>query len=131
MSASVQQIMRRDFIRADADESLESVRQTMRLAKLRHLPVMRGDELIGIVSYRDLIERLLDRSNRSDTSLDRAVLRPPLCVAPETPLRDAADSMCRYGLGCLPVVKSDELVGLITEIDLLRAAYQLPGLSPL
>ena len=53
--------------------------------------------------------------------------REPLCVvAPDTPLGEAADRMCRYGYR-LPArhEPAGELVGLVTETDLLRAAYGL------
>ena len=123
----VQQIMRRDFVCAEPEESLEAACQTMRLARLRHLLVTRGDALVGILSYRDALER----SKGCDSGRARigeAMRKEPLCVVgPDTPLGEAADRMCRYGYGCLPVVNGGQLVGLVTEIDLLRAAY---GLRP-
>ena len=57
------------------------------------------------------------------------MLDSPYVVTPETPLRVAASRMARLGIGCLPVVEPGEhggrLVGLVTESDLLRAAF--PG----
>jgi CBS domain-containing protein len=122
----VQQIMRRDFVCAGPDESLEAARQTMRLARLRHLPVTRGDALVGILSYRDLLERW-DRAVSGAASVGDAMRKAPLCVVgPEASLGDAAAWMCRYGYGCLPVTSNaGVLVGLVTETDLLRAAYGL------
>jgi len=121
----VQQIMRRDFVCAGPDEPLEAARQTMRLARLRHLLVTRGDALVGILSYRDLLERGL-RAAPDVTRVGDAMRRAPLAVVgPDTPLDEAADCMCRYGYGCLPVTSAGVLVGLVTETDLLRAAYGL------
>jgi CBS domain-containing protein len=123
---NVQQIMRRDFVRAEPDEPLEAARQTMRLARLRHLPVTRGDELVGILSYRDLLERW-DRAVAGAASVADAMRKAPLLVVgPEASLGEAAACMCRYGYGCLPVTSRDgALLGLVTETDLLRAAYGL------
>ena len=124
----MQQIMRRDFVCAAPEEPLEAACQTMRLARLRHLLVTRGDTLVGILSYRDVLERP-EGTDSGDACIGDAMRRDPLCVVgPDTPLGEAADRMCRYGYGCLPVVKGNgQLVGLVTEADLLRAAY---GLRP-
>jgi CBS domain-containing protein len=122
----VHQIMRRDFVRADPDESLEGARQTMRLARLRHLPVVRGDALVGILSYRDLLDRwhgIAADHVRVGDAMRRATVS---AVRPQASLSEAAARMCRYGYGCLPVTSdTGVLVGLVTETDLLRAAYGL------
>jgi CBS domain-containing membrane protein len=121
----VQQIMRRDFVCSAPEEPLEEARQTMRLARLRHMLVTRGDALVGILSYRDLLERL-DARVSSGACVGDAMQRAPLAVGPDASLGEAADRMCRYGYGCLPVVEGgDRLVGILTETDLLRAAYRL------
>jgi CBS domain-containing protein len=122
----VQQIMRRDFVRADSREPLEAARQTMRLARLRHLLVTHGDALVGILSYRDLLERPAHPGAHGVCVAD-AMRRAPLgVVGPDASLGEAADRMCRYGYGCLPVTSdSGALIGILTETDLLRAAYGL------
>jgi len=132
MGRSVVEIMRRDFVRTDVGESLESARQTMRLGRLRHLLVTRGDTLVGLLSYRDLLEAMLGSERRAhpDSTVADAMRPAPLwVVAPDASLGEAADCLCRYGLGCLPVTGlQGELLGLVTETDLLRAAYGLPRL---
>ena len=136
----IEHIMRRDFVIADPDESLEGARQTMRMAGLRHLLVIHGDRLVGILSYRDLLERLLTAQETdgnppagSAARVGDLMTRSPSFVTPGTPLSDAADRVCRHGFGCLPVLEdpvggpaeTGRLVGIVTERDLLRAAYRL------
>lgn len=124
--------MRRQFITASPDDSLAEVRQTMRLARLRHLIVERDGFLVGIVSYRDVLEDTLaqlgvDGTGCLDLSVERAMVPEPECVSIERSLGDVAALLWRTGKGCLPVVEPTEkgprLVGLVTETDLLRAAY--------
>jgi CBS domain-containing protein len=125
---TVREIMRRDFVHAAPEESLGSALQSMRLARLRHLPVVRGGALLGILSYRDLLEQLAlpDSAAGEHLQADDVMHEPPICVSPEDSLSDAADRMCRYRVGCLPVVdEGRRLLGLVTESDLLRAAYGL------
>jgi CBS domain-containing protein len=127
---TAREIMRRDFVHADPDESLLSVRQTMRLGRIRHLLVARHELLQGLLSYRDLIEAL---SGPEAAALRRArvadvMQQSPVTIVPESSLLEIAGQMCRYGFGCLPVVDVEgRLVGLVTESDLLRAAYGLPA----
>lgn len=126
----VKQIMRRDFVQADAEESLGGARETMRLGRIRHLLVTRGDALLGVLSYRDLLEWLLvdtPQQGRAERLRISDLMREkPACISPEATLAEAADRMCRYGYGCLPVTSdAGHLVGVLTETDLLRAAYGL------
>ena len=117
----VQQIMRRDFVHADMGEPLEAARQTMRLARLRHLPVTHGGALVGILSYRDLLERA--GSGGDGACVGNAMRRAPLgVVGPDASLCEAADRMCRYGYGCLLVTSGGALVGLVTRGDPERGA---------
>ncbi len=130
--------MRREFITVPAQEPLLEARRTMRLARLRHLLVVDNGMLVGIVSYRDLQDEVLDRAERHDTapwldplrstSVREAMVPAPYYVRPDTPADEAARRMLRLGLGCLPVCENGvgalRLVGLIAESDLLRAAWR-------
>ena len=124
----VRQIMRRDFIHAPPDESLTSARQTMRLGRLRHLLVTRDEMLLGVLSYRDVLDWI---TSAEPGAYERArvaeiMSSAPTCITPDATLLEAADRICRYRLGCLPVVNAEHrLVGVITEVDLLSAAYGL------
>jgi CBS domain-containing protein len=131
----VERIMRRNFVSADPEEMLTSALQTMRMARLRHLLVTRGDQLLGVLSYRELLEALLEEqlavSPPDPRRVEDAMRRSPAFVTPRTSLARAADRVCRYGLGCLPVLEppprgsseAGRLVGVLTETDLLRAVY--------
>lgn len=134
ISGSVGRIMRQSFVTAEPDEPLGDAGQTMRMARLRHLLVIQGSHLVGILSYREILESLLASAVGGPSAARRvgdAMRRTPAFATPGTSLADAADRMCRYGLGCLPVLEpapgapaeSGRLVGIVTEADLLRAAY--------
>ena len=133
----VRDVMRRDFIKVSGGETLLEALELMRLARLRHLTIENDGVLVGILSYRDLQDALLaggvlhgvpDASALRDTSVIEHITGAPFSIAPDAGLDEAAARMERLRVGCLPVVEQEEkgprVVGLLTEMDLLRAAYR-------
>ena len=107
----------------------------MRLGRIRHLPIVESSRLVGVLSHRDLMEGSLasvrdvsteDRiAHLHSTPIECVMRRDPWTVETDTPLREAAMRMLNLKIGCLPVVEpAGTVVGLITESDLLRAAYE-------
>ena len=106
---TVAAIMRRNFIAVNPEETLEEARQTMRMARLRHLLVTRDHLVVGILSYREILESLLARMEGLplDTATVGESMKPaPAFATTGTSLAEAADRMCRYGVGCLPVLEA-------------------------
>jgi acetoin utilization protein AcuB len=131
--ATVAELMRRHFISLTPDDSLLEAFQLMRLARLRVLPVVREGVLVGLLTYRDLNQAMLRELLGNTAPALEAILvgsvmdAPTVTVAPGARLVDAATSLCRTALGCLPVVEpgrdGPRLLGLVTESDLLRVAF--------
>lgn len=140
MSASEQtlgEIMRTQFVTLKPDERLDLADDVMKLGRIRHMPVLEGTQLAGIVSQRDLLAASLSRALEFEVPHRRSFLRSVsakevmardvVTATPETSLGEAARIMIRRKIGCLPVLDAEKaLVGLVTETDLLRAAYA-PG----
>jgi len=127
----VRDLMQRRVVRISADERLATAEDIMTLGSVRHLPVVRGGWLVGIVSERDLLRASLSSLSGFDRDERRAFLQsvevrrvmssPAVTTTPETPLRHAAALLAERKIGCLPVVdREGRLVGLVTETDLLR-----------
>jgi CBS domain-containing protein len=109
---------------------------------IRHVPVVRGPKLVGMVSHRDLI-RALARHPPGEASQPICVkdimTRDVETVAPDTSAQEAIEKLLDHRFGCLPVVDGQgDLVGIVTESDFLRLARMLlgehetrpPGLEP-
>jgi len=137
MAARVADLMRADFIVLRQEEVEYAADRLMRLARVRHLPVVEGGRLVGVLSHRDLRDAVVARLELAVPSeRQRMLLSQPvhglmrtdvIAVEPDCPLARAAELMLCYGIGFLPVVErngsGDRLVGILTESDLLRAAY--------
>ena len=69
-----------------------------------------------------------DQGNEGDkgtTPVKTIMGRDPVCVTPETSTLEAIDVMRKNGVSCLPVLKGEKLVGLVTEADFMPIAYDL------
>lgn len=131
---TVSEIMKTELATLAVDDHLDLVQDIMHLGRVRHMPVLEGGKLVGIVSSHDLLASSLTKclefepAHRRDflRSVDvREAMSPhPVTVTPETTLAAAARILCERRIRCLPVVREDDtLVGMVTETDFVRVAY--------
>lgn len=104
------------------DQTLERASHVMREHAIRHLPVLEGGALLGILSNRDvyLIETLRDVDPGSVT-VEEAMSAEPYSVAPDAPLVDVVRAMEEHKYGAAVVMRGRDVVGIFTTIDALRA----------
>jgi acetoin utilization protein AcuB len=104
------------------DAELATAVEMLEQHGVRHLPVLDGSKLVGIVSERDLavVESLVpDEWERY--LVGEAMTPEPYVVSPDTPLRDVARVMADHKYGCALVVETNgKLVGLFSTVDALR-----------
>jgi len=129
----VRDLMTSSVTTVGRNESLKSADEVMRLGRIRHLPVLDDDgALAGIVSQRDLflsgLLRALGYGSHAreraleDTLVKEAMKTEVVTTTPETLLRDAASVMLERKIGCLVVLLSGKIVGILTEADFVRLA---------
>jgi acetoin utilization protein AcuB len=133
----VQDVMQTKLVTVTPETTLpEAIRLTGQRG-VRHLPVLEGERLVGILSDRDLkramaspatsleaheLRYLLDHL-RVGEIMTRAVIR----IGPMFPIEDAARTMVMEKIGALPVTDGERLVGLVTETDVLRLFVRAMG----
>ena len=131
---TVADIMSPDPITLREEESLADIEDEMQRLGLRHLPVVDGKKLIGLVTHRDILRWSLNRFERDSlhqhldaerkhsTFVAAIMTRDVATVQPDTPLYDAAMLLLAHMYRCLPVTEEDgTLVGIVTEHDFTRA----------
>ena len=101
----------------------------------RHLPVVRGRQLVGVIAERDVKQyapSVLSGISADDynsiletTPISRVMARSPIAVRPDQSVLEAAKLLYTKRLGCLPVVQDSELVGIITTTDMLKVLAQI------
>jgi acetoin utilization protein AcuB len=114
----------------------DTVRKALRLLEdgdIRHLPIVEGKRLVGLVSDRDLreyrlplVEELDDPDYADDlleTPLSEVMSGDILCVEAGESLATGVDLMIEYGIGAIPVIDRDanELLGILSYVDVLKA----------
>jgi acetoin utilization protein AcuB len=108
------------------EQSLTVAHRMMRESRVRHLPVLEGGKLVGLVSQRDLhlIETLRD-VDPDKTSVKEAMTMDVYVTPPNTPLDEAARVMAEHKYGSAVVVDRGKIVGMFTTVDALSALAQL------
>jgi acetoin utilization protein AcuB len=109
------------------DQPLAAAHALMRANHIRHLPVLHGGKLVGIVSSRDLhlVETLPD-TDPETLRVEEAMSPEVFTVGPDASLGEVAATMAERKLGSAVVVQDTKVVGIFTAVDALRSlAYEL------
>ncbi|HQZ96859.1 MAG TPA: CBS domain-containing protein [Pyrinomonadaceae bacterium] len=125
---TVEQFMAVDLYTVRPDDIIDLAASLMHWKHVRHVPVEDdAGRLIGIVSHRDLIELMANgKCLATGPIIIRDVMKTNLItVTPETHTLDALELMRENNIGCLPVLRDDRLVGLVTAYDFLTVSAKL------
>jgi len=108
------------------DQPMSIAHRMMREHKIRHLPVLRGAKIVGLVSDRDLnmVETLKDVDPRK-VLVSEAMSQDPYLVSPEAGLDEVVATMAQGKLGSAVVTQHDKVVGIFTTVDACRAFSDL------
>ncbi len=127
------------FTLTEGDRVKTAVQHLLR-AGIRHVPILRDGALVGIVTDRDLRRALPSveagaSPERYQTFMERTALRDimtvdPVTCTPDTDIADAVEIFLERKLGAIPVVDGDELVAILTQIDVLRAFLEVLEKGP-
>jgi acetoin utilization protein AcuB len=132
----VRDLMQEKIVTIGVSDRLSTVEDIMTLGCVRHMPVVQGGKLVGVVTERDLLRASLSNLTGFDSIERRAFLNaveiarvmsaPAVVIDAGATVEEAARVMAECRIGCLPVIECETLVGLITETDLLRYFAGMP-----
>lgn len=131
----VESIMVEQVVTCSPHHTLQQAKEISRNHRIRHLPVIEGGRVVGMISDRDLRDAapstLEDESSRlhvlTTTTVEKIMVRDVITCHPLDFVEDAALLMYRHKIGCVPVVSNDQLIGIISERDILHTLVEMMG----
>jgi len=131
-NVQVRDLMTRSVRTLGRNDKLSTADSLMQSERIRHLPVLdEAGRLVGIVSQRDLffsalVQALGYGSTTHDRMLNRILVKEVMIenvvtTTPETLVTDAARIMVDRKIGCLPVIEDEQLIGILSESDIVSA----------
>lgn len=106
-------------------DPIDDVYRVMKLGGFRHVAVVEDGRLVGVVSDRDVLAAW---TNGTATPVERVMTRTPRWIAADAPAKDAAATLLRHKIGCLPVVdEAMTVLGMVTETDFVELAHRTLG----
>lgn len=129
---SIEAIMSTNLITVSPSATLAEARALMQDNRIHHIPVMDGEQLVGLVTLTNVLAAtdsfLRDDSSRihaNEIGIGDAMVTDVATVDINASLRHAALFLEKHQIGCLPVLDGEKLVGIITDTDFVAVAINL------
>ena len=130
MGQLVSDIMVTDLITVTLDDDLKEVANVFENIKIRHLPVVAGDTLLGMVSKSDVAMmkqfcQILESGDRTlfeelESVSVKALMKKPITIGVSGTIQEAANIFLKNHFHALPVVDGTKLIGIVTSTDVIK-----------
>lgn len=123
MTTTIRQLVKAPAIAIREDDEVGLAQQMMAWGDVRHLPVVSGNRVLGVLSEGDLLVcyAAKGRASAAREKVGAIMHSPPITISPDTELAEAIRLVTERGVGCLPVVEHGSLMGIVTRSDLLAS----------
>jgi acetoin utilization protein AcuB len=133
----IRDIMSTNVVAVSEDTSIHDARKIMKAHKIRRLPVLKKDKLVGLVTERMLLEASPSPATAlsihelhyllAKMTVKDMMVRNPFTISPDMPAEEALQLGQEKGFGAFPVVENGKLVGIATESDIVRIMTKILG----
>ncbi|MEM0357314.1 MAG: CBS domain-containing protein [Candidatus Bathyarchaeia archaeon] len=118
----VKDVMITDVVTVEPNVNVRRAVRAMNDFEIGCLIVVEAGRVVGVLTERDVLKRVVDEGRNPDKTLVKEVMsKPPITINPDADLEDAIELMFKHKIKKLPVVENGKLVGLVTFTDLVRA----------
>ena len=129
--ALVSNIMTKKVITLRSSDSLELAEHLFKSNHIRHIPVVKGDAVIGMLSYTDLLrisfadavdeeEEMVDTEVYNMFTITQVMAKNILSVSSNATIKEVAEILAKKEFHAIPVVDNNKLKGIVTTTDLLN-----------
>ncbi|MGE0711981.1 MAG: CBS domain-containing protein [Planctomycetota bacterium] len=130
------EFMTREVYTLRAEDPLSEALEFLRERKVRHIPILDAQRnLVGVLTDRDIKratpsplapgQREVWERVMNETPLEKVMSRDPTTATPENTLEEALETFVAERIGCLPVLRERQLVGIVTAQDLFKATLEV------
>ncbi|MQP51869.1 MULTISPECIES: CBS domain-containing protein [unclassified Flavobacterium] len=129
-SVPVSSIMTKNVVKLNLSDDLTKAEILFKKHQIRHIPVVNGNVIIGMLSYTDLLrisfaDAMEDEDDVDTTvynmfTVEQVMAKKLVSISPETTIKEAAQILASREFHALPVCEGDLLVGIITTTDLIK-----------
>lgn len=127
----VSEIMTKNLVKLHLEDELSHAETLFKKNKIRHLPVVEGEHIVGILSYNDLmrisfVDATDDDGETVETtvydmfSIEHVMTKKVISIQPDTNIKEVAKIFTEKEFHALPVVENDNLVGIVTTTDVIK-----------
>ncbi|MBZ9777726.1 CBS domain-containing protein [Psychroflexus sp. CAK8W] len=127
----IHKLMTRNLVKLNLEDTLTKAESLFKSNKIRHLPVVKGDKIVGMLSYNDLLrisfaDATDDDGDTVETtvydmfSLEQVMSKQVSFVKASDDIEVAAELFTTKDFHALPVLENDKLVGIVTTTDMIR-----------
>lgn len=126
----ISSIMTKDLITLQHNDDLVTAEKLFKKHHIRHIPVVNGDHIIGMLSYTDLLRisfaDAIDDEQKVDTvvynmfTIEQVMAKNLVSVTPTMLIKDVAEILSKKEFHALPIVDNSKLVGIVTTTDLIN-----------
>ncbi|MFT5755055.1 MAG: CBS domain-containing membrane protein [Flavobacterium sp.] len=129
----VSTIMTKNVIKLNLQDDLTKAESLFKKNKIRHIPVVNGSKIIGMLSYTDLLrisfvdavddddeEEVIDATVYNMFTVEQVMAKNLVTISPETTVKEAAEILANREFHALPICEGDLLVGIVTTTDLIK-----------
>ena len=126
----VSKIMTRNVVKLNVHDSLTKAEQLFKKHRIRHIPVVSGSKVVGIISYTDLLKIAVADYTDDDLSvvtttynmfsLEQVMTKDVVTVLSYTSIKEVAEIFVSNDFRALPVLYEDQLVGIVTTTDIIK-----------
>lgn len=126
----VSTIMTQDIVKLNSNDSLSKAEQLFKQHNIRHIPVVSGTKVVGIISNTDLLKAAIADFSDDDRdvtatlynmfTLEQVMTKNVTIINSYTSIKEVAEIFANNDFRALPVISNDQLVGMITTTDIIK-----------
>ncbi|MCB9426677.1 MAG: CBS domain-containing protein [Flavobacteriales bacterium] len=124
-------IMTYNLVKLNITDDLTKAEHLFKKNKIRHIPVVKGEVIVGMISYSDLlkvsyVDGSMDENESVDVmvynmyTIEQVMTKNLVTVSPSTTIKKAAEILAKGDFHALPVVERNRLIGIVTTTDMIK-----------